>query len=100
MMAYVRTGDSDNAQAIVLEMEQNGMVPDLPLFTTLMNAHLKARKLDKCWRLHRHVEKQGLPLDETYVSVLMQVYASSHDTEKAIKLYREHIETSKEEPLL
>ena len=45
MMVYVKTGDSDKAQSIVMEMQQNGMVPDLPILTTLMNAHLKVRKM-------------------------------------------------------
>ena len=76
MMVYVKTGDSDKAQSIVMEMQQNGMAPDLPILTTLMNAHRKALKLEKCWELHKYIENQGMVLDKTYVSVLMHVYAS------------------------
>lgn len=45
MLAYVNARDNVMAQRIVMEMKENGLVPDIAVLTTLMNAHLKSRNL-------------------------------------------------------
>jgi pentatricopeptide repeat protein len=57
-------------------MTEKGLVPDIATMTTLMNAYLKSRNVDKCWELQKYVAKQGIPIDEAYVGVLMQVYSA------------------------
>lgn len=72
----MRGKDAPMAQRILNEMTEQKLVPDIATMTTLMNAHLKSRNVAKCWELHKYVTKHGIPLDEVYVSVLMQVYAA------------------------
>lgn len=58
------------------EMEEKGIEPDLPAYTTLVNCFRKGRKLDKCWEVHRKLMKSKQELDETYTGVMLKVYAA------------------------
>lgn len=57
-------------------MIEKGIVPDLPVYTTLINSFRMGRKLEKCWELNKMVLKSKVDLDETYVGVMLKVHAA------------------------
>ena len=57
-------------------MEQNHIVPDLAMYTTLINSHHKSRNVKRCWELDKIVRQKGLTLDQPYIGMMMTVYAS------------------------
>lgn len=64
------------AGAILREMIEKSIVPDLPVYTSVINSYRVDRNLPKCWELHKQVIKSGKVLDETYVGVMLKVYAA------------------------
>ena len=67
--------DSEMTFKILQEMEEKGIEPDLPVYTSLINSFRKARKLEKCWEINRLIRKKKIELDEAYVGVMLKVYA-------------------------
>lgn len=63
MQAYVRKNDPDMAYKIVQEMTEKGIQPDLPVYTTLINAFRIGRKLEKCWEINRQLVKNKVEFD-------------------------------------
>jgi hypothetical protein len=41
------------AEAILREMMEKQIIPDLPVYTSVINCFRKDRNLQKCWDLHR-----------------------------------------------
>ena len=62
--------------AILREMIEREIKPDLPVYTTLVNSFRRDRNLQKCWDLHRQVVRAGMSMDETYLAVMIKVYAA------------------------
>jgi pentatricopeptide repeat protein len=62
--------------AILREMIEREIKPDLPVYTTLVNSFRRDRNLQQCWDLHRQVVRGGMSMDETYVAVMIKVYAA------------------------
>ena len=49
MQLYVGEQNPEMAYKILQEMIERGIQPDLPVYTTLINAFRQGRKLEKCW---------------------------------------------------
>jgi pentatricopeptide repeat protein len=79
MQVYVWKNDPEMAFKILQEMIEKGIQPDLPVYSSLVNAFRLGRKLYKCWELHRMVLKSKVELDEAYTGVMMKVYAVVFD---------------------
>lgn len=76
MIVYKQRSLCEKADQLLREMEENDLVPDLAIFTTLINTHHKSRNLKRCWELHKVVEKRGFILDQPYIGMMMTVYSS------------------------
>ncbi len=76
MKAYINTNNSMMAYKILQEMVEKGIKADLPSYTTLINCFRIDRQLQKCWELNKQVVKTGIPLDETYIGVMLKVHAA------------------------
>lgn len=76
MQAYVKTRNPTMAFKILQEMEECDITPDLPVYTTLINCFRQGRCLDKCWEVNRRLIRKKVPLDETYVGVMLKVHAA------------------------
>lgn len=63
MQVYVSKKDAQMAYKILQEMTERGLYPDLPVYTSLINAFRLARKLNKCWDLNKLVLKSKVDLD-------------------------------------
>lgn len=76
IQCYVKTNNSEMAGAILRQMTEKSIIPDLPVYTSVINCYRNDRNLPKCWELHKQVVKSGKQLDETYVGVMLKVYAA------------------------
>ena len=76
MTGYSRKGDWEMALKIVEEMQERGLVPNIVVYTTLINSLRVARRLEKCWEVHRVVVAKKIELDESYTSVMLKVHAA------------------------
>lgn len=77
MTVYIRKSDPQMAYKIFQEMIEKGIEPNLPIYTTLINAFRMGRKLEKCWELNKQImSKKNVEVDETYVGVMLKVHAA------------------------
>jgi pentatricopeptide repeat protein len=41
------------AEKVLREMKENGVIPDVVTYTTLIDAYKRCNNLDKCWEIFR-----------------------------------------------
>jgi len=86
LMAYVRRQEPINAEKVLWEMDELGLEPDVVCYTSVILAYSKLKKYDKCWELFEMCEFKN-KCDDTLKSIMVWICASTHDAEKAIKLW-------------
>ena len=80
-------------------MNNLGLKPDVAAYTSLINAHYKARNLKKCWDLWFDVRigESTTPPDENLFGLMIEICAhvikiilirQTHDAERAVNLYK------------
>ena len=90
------------AEKVIDEMKEAGLEPDVVTYTTLIDAYRRAKNIDKCWEVFspcRHFLQTG-DADEMLISLMVRIAASTHDSEKALKLFADlesdgYLETAK-----
>ncbi len=63
MRAYIKNNTPDMALKILQEMEEKGIVPDLPVYTTVINSLRIGRKLQKCWEINKMLVAKKVEFD-------------------------------------
>ena len=82
-------------------MVDKGLQPDVVTYTTLIDAYKRTNNFDKCWELF-HECRTWRPgdVDEQLLSFMVRISASTHESEKALKIFAEleiegYLETAK-----
>jgi len=87
MMAYAKNLKVNESEALMKEMRDEGMEPDVICYTTLIQAYRRAKRYDKCWDLYHEACGTGVA-DEFLISNMIRICAATHDAEKALNLYQ------------
>lgn len=74
---YARNILPDKADKLFKEMNNLGLKPDVAAYTSLINAHYKARNLKKCWDLWFDVRmgESTTPPDENIFGLMIEICA-------------------------
>lgn len=87
LLTYSRARKADNCLKIIEEMKATGIKPDLPCYTTLVQALKYVGRFDQCYKYHDEMVKAGVELDEVFLTLMIKVCAKTHDSEKAKRLF-------------
>lgn len=71
------------------EMTDAGLIPDVVSYTTLIDAYKRSGNLDKCWELFLECRQFRADADEMLLSYMVRLAGSSHESEKALKIFSE-----------
>ena len=73
-------------------MKDSRLVPDVVTYTTLIDAFKRVGDFERCWELFaevRHSQLNGESVDEQLLSFMVRICSSTHEGEKALKLWAE-----------
>jgi len=76
---------TSEAEAIIKEMRDIDIIPDVVCYTTLINAYKKQGNLKKCWDVFYEISPIVEP-DEFLLSYMIRLCSKSNEPEKAINL--------------
>jgi pentatricopeptide repeat protein len=86
LLAYSKNRKTNEALAIIREMKEKGLKPDIICYTTLIHAFNVSGLYDRCWELYDEavVDNES---DEFLISYMIRLCGSTHDTRRALTLW-------------
>ena len=92
MLCYAKMNKPNEAENVLREMIDKGIKPDVVTYTTLIDAYKRTDNFEKCWELFnecRHWRLDGKDVDEQLLSFMVRIAGSTHESEKALKIFSE-----------
>lgn len=86
LLAYAKNKKTSQSLAIMKEMTQEGLKPDVVCYTTLIHAFKLAKQYDMCWNYYYEACSVG-KADEFLMSYMIRLCGSTNDARKALIVY-------------
>lgn len=87
LLAYAKNMKTHEADALMREMREEGINPDIVCYTTLIHAYKRAKLYNKCWELYDEACSIGVA-DEFLMSYMVRMCGATHDVEKALNIFQ------------
>lgn len=90
LLCYAKMNKPIDAEKVLREMKENGVIPDVVTYTTLIDAYKRVNNFDKCWEIFRECRtSQENQADEMLLSFMVRLAGKTHEPEKALKIFSE-----------
>lgn len=90
LLCYAKMNKPIEAEKVLREMKENGVIPDVVTYTTLIDAYKRNNDLDKCWEIFRECRtSKENQADEMLLSYMVRLAGKTHESEKALKIFSE-----------
>lgn len=87
MVCYAKQNKPIECEQVMREMQEQGLVPDVVTYTTLIDAYKRAGDLNKCWDLFLECRTYKADADEVLLSYMVRLAGATHESEKALKIF-------------
>ena len=89
LSAYVNASDMEGAEKFFRRLKQDGFVPNVITYGTLIKGYAKVNNLEKMMEIYDKMRVNGIKPNQTIFTTIMDEYGKNKDFDSAVVWYKE-----------